>query len=90
MHLSNSTLQLQIIKKLIERKQSEIRKVHPGLTCFREGVRELPIESIPGIREAGWKPPVPATRSARSPDREHQDPDYLYGMLKTLLNNVSI
>ncbi|XP_037804933.1 histone acetyltransferase KAT2A-like isoform X1 [Penaeus monodon] len=80
--------QKEIIKKLIERKQSEIRKVHPGLTCFREGVRELPIESIPGIREAGWKPPVPATRSARSPDREHQDPDYLYGMLKTLLNNV--
>lgn len=41
----------QIIKKLIERKQSQIRKVYPGLTCFKEGVRQIPVESIPGIRE---------------------------------------
>lgn len=41
----------QIIKKLIERKQAQIRKVYPGLTCFKEGVRHIPIESIPGIRE---------------------------------------
>lgn len=40
----------QIIKKLIERKQSQIRKVYPGLTCFKEGVRQIPVESIPGIR----------------------------------------
>uniref|UniRef100_A0A4W3GW03 Histone acetyltransferase n=1 Tax=Callorhinchus milii TaxID=7868 RepID=A0A4W3GW03_CALMI len=48
--------QKEIIKKLIERKQAEIRKVYPGLTCFKEGVRQIPIESIPGIRETGWKP----------------------------------
>lgn len=42
---------LQIIKKLIERKQAQIRKVYPGLTCFKEGVRQIPIESVPGIRE---------------------------------------
>lgn len=42
---------LQIIKKLIERKQSQIRKVYPGLTCFKEGVRQIPVESIPGISE---------------------------------------
>ncbi len=40
---------LQIIKKLIERKQNQIRKVYPGLTCFKEGVRQIPVESIPGI-----------------------------------------
>lgn len=40
----------QIIKKLIERKQAQIRKVYPGLSCFKEGVRQIPIESIPGIR----------------------------------------
>ncbi len=40
--------QKEILKKLIERKQAQIRKVHPGLTCYREGVREIPIESIPG------------------------------------------
>lgn len=42
--------QPQIIKKLIERKQAQIRKVYPGLSCFKEGVRQIPIESIPGIR----------------------------------------
>lgn len=42
-------MSLQIIKKLIERKQSQIRKVYPGLTCFKEGVRQIPVESIPGI-----------------------------------------
>uniref|UniRef100_A0A7N8YKY3 histone acetyltransferase n=1 Tax=Mastacembelus armatus TaxID=205130 RepID=A0A7N8YKY3_9TELE len=51
--------QKEIIKKLIERKQSQIRKVYPGLTCFKEGVRQIPVESIPGIRETGWKPKAP-------------------------------
>lgn len=45
-----SILPFQIIKKLIERKQAQIRKVYPGLSCFKEGVRQIPIESIPGIR----------------------------------------
>ncbi|NXY75970.1 KAT2A acetyltransferase, partial [Glareola pratincola] len=44
--------QKEIIKKLIERKQAQIRKVYPGLTCFKEGVRQIPIESVPGIRES--------------------------------------
>uniref|UniRef100_UPI00358E3E51 histone acetyltransferase KAT2B-like n=1 Tax=Myxine glutinosa TaxID=7769 RepID=UPI00358E3E51 len=44
--------QKEIIKKLIERKQAQMSKVYPGLTCFKEGVRQIPIESIPGIRRA--------------------------------------
>ena len=43
--------QKEILKKLIERKQAQIRKVHPGLTCFKDGVRDIAIESIPGIIE---------------------------------------
>ena len=43
----------QIIKKLIERKKAQIRKVYPGLSCFKEGVRQIPVESVPGIREQG-------------------------------------
>ena len=39
------------MKKLMERRQVEIRKVYPGLKCFQEGVRQIPVESIPGIRE---------------------------------------
>ncbi|XP_071579451.1 histone acetyltransferase KAT2A-like isoform X2 [Temnothorax nylanderi] len=47
--------QKEIVKKLIYQRQQEIQKVHPGLTCFKDGVRSIPVESIPGIRETGWK-----------------------------------
>ncbi|XP_041942196.1 histone acetyltransferase KAT2A [Alosa sapidissima] len=73
--------QKEIIKKLIERKQSQIRKVYPGLTCFKEGVRQIPVESIPGIRETGWKP-------AKEKGKELKDPDLLYNMLKNLLAQI--
>uniref|UniRef100_A0A8C4U5P0 Histone acetyltransferase n=1 Tax=Falco tinnunculus TaxID=100819 RepID=A0A8C4U5P0_FALTI len=66
--------QKEIIKKLIERKQAQIRKVYPGLTCFKEGVRQIPIESVPGIRE--------------SPRKELKDPDQLYNTLKNLLAQI--
>ena len=70
--------QKEILKKLIERKQNQIRKVHPGLTCFREGVRDIPIESIPGILEAGYSPQERgATRLTRTAD-EKQDVESLY------------
>ena len=38
--------QKEILKKLIEKKQAEIRKVHPGLSCFKVGiiVREIVLE----------------------------------------------
>uniref|UniRef100_A0A8B9LEI1 histone acetyltransferase n=1 Tax=Astyanax mexicanus TaxID=7994 RepID=A0A8B9LEI1_ASTMX len=74
--------QKEIIKKLIERKQSQIRKVYPGLTCFKEGVRQIPVESIPGIRETGWKP------SAKEKNKELKDPDLLYNILKNLLAQI--
>ncbi|XP_048870777.1 histone acetyltransferase KAT2A isoform X2 [Brienomyrus brachyistius] len=75
--------QKEIIKKLIERKQSQIRRVYPGLTCFKEGVRQIPVESIPGIREAGWKP------SGRDKcSKELKDPDLLYNILKNLLAQI--
>uniref|UniRef100_A0A8C2ZUU8 histone acetyltransferase n=1 Tax=Cyclopterus lumpus TaxID=8103 RepID=A0A8C2ZUU8_CYCLU len=74
--------QKEIIKKLIERKQTQIRKVYPGLTCFKEGVRQIPVESIPGIRETGWKP------SNKDKGKEVKDPDMLYNMLKNLLAQI--
>uniref|UniRef100_A0A4W3GVY1 histone acetyltransferase n=1 Tax=Callorhinchus milii TaxID=7868 RepID=A0A4W3GVY1_CALMI len=69
--------QKEIIKKLIERKQAEIRKVYPGLTCFKEGVRQIPIESIPGIRKC--------TVVAK---KELKDPDHLHNALKNLLAQI--
>ncbi|XP_044893604.1 histone acetyltransferase KAT2B isoform X3 [Panthera pardus] len=74
--------QKEIIKKLIERKQAQIRKVYPGLSCFKDGVRQIPIESIPGIRETGWKP------SGREKSKEPKDPDQLYSTLKSILQQV--
>ncbi|NXO64651.1 KAT2A acetyltransferase, partial [Phainopepla nitens] len=73
--------QKEIIKKLIERKQAQIRKVYPGLTCFKEGVRQIPIESVPGIRES-WQ------GSGRRALKELKDPDQLYNMLKNLLAQI--
>uniref|UniRef100_A0A673M024 histone acetyltransferase n=1 Tax=Sinocyclocheilus rhinocerous TaxID=307959 RepID=A0A673M024_9TELE len=72
--------QKEIIKKLIERKQAQIRKVYPGLSCFKEGVRQIAIESIPGIRETGWKP--------LGKSKELKDPDQLYSTLKNILQQV--
>uniref|UniRef100_A0A674CYH7 Histone acetyltransferase n=1 Tax=Salmo trutta TaxID=8032 RepID=A0A674CYH7_SALTR len=63
--------QKEIIKKLIERKQAQIRKVYPGLSCFKEGVRQIPIESIPGIRETGWKPVGEGYAHTRMHTRTH-------------------
>uniref|UniRef100_A0AAY5EBT8 Histone acetyltransferase n=1 Tax=Electrophorus electricus TaxID=8005 RepID=A0AAY5EBT8_ELEEL len=69
--------QKEIIKKLIERKQSQIRKVYPGLTCFKEGVRQIPVESIPGI-----------SKSFIVSSKELKDPDLLYNILKNLLAQI--
>ncbi|XP_029109943.1 histone acetyltransferase KAT2A-like isoform X1 [Scleropages formosus] len=74
--------QKEIIKKLIERKQSQIRKVYPGLTCFKEGVRQIPVESIPGIKETGWKP------SGKEKGKELKDPELLYHILKNILAQI--
>ncbi|GAB1301184.1 Histone acetyltransferase KAT2B [Apodemus speciosus] len=64
--------QKEIIKKLIERKQAQIRKVYPGLSCFKDGVRQIPIESIPGIKKS----------------KEPKDPEQLYSTLKNILQQV--
>jgi len=78
--------QKEILKKLIEKKQNEIRKVHPGLTCFKDGVKEIPVECIPGIVETGWEPPPQSgSRSTRNSD-ERVDSDHMYNVYKTILN----
>uniref|UniRef100_A0A8C0UAW3 Histone acetyltransferase n=1 Tax=Cyanistes caeruleus TaxID=156563 RepID=A0A8C0UAW3_CYACU len=69
--------QKEIIKKLIERKQAQIRKVYPGLSCFKDGVRQIPIESIPGI-----------SMYQSLLIKEAKDPDQLYSTLKTILQQV--
>lgn len=46
---NDKILPVQIVKKLIQKRQDEIKKIYPGLTCFKEGVRQIPVESIPGV-----------------------------------------
>ncbi|KAH6939019.1 hypothetical protein HPB50_015607 [Hyalomma asiaticum] len=41
--------QKEIVKKFIEKQQEHMQKVYPGVPCFKEGVREIPLESIPGL-----------------------------------------
>ncbi|KAL4226662.1 Histone acetyltransferase kat2b [Mactra antiquata] len=73
--------QKEIVKKIIEQKQEKFSKVFPGLTCFKDGVRHIPIESIPGLQECGWRPPPEKTKETV------MDSDQLYNIFKTMLQH---
>ena len=45
---------VQVVHQLIERKQAEIRKVHPGLSGFSDTVKRIDIKDIPGIRKQSF------------------------------------
>lgn len=65
------------------------KKIWFGISnFFILGVRSIPIESIPGIEETGWKPASRTTRGQQL--EESQDIDVLAGMLKIVLNAVCI
>lgn len=76
--------QKEIIKKLIEKKQEQLRKTHPGLTCFKDGVREIPVLSMPGIRDSSWKP----DKTLNNMKQEPMDPDQLYTIFKSILGQL--
>ncbi|XP_039251065.2 histone acetyltransferase KAT2A-like [Styela clava] len=75
--------QKEIVRKLIERKQQQFSKVYPGLTCFKDGVRQIPIENIPGIRETGWKP---AKENGKKEMKESAES--LYSVLKAIIQSM--
>ncbi|GBP43054.1 Histone acetyltransferase KAT2A [Eumeta japonica] len=82
--------QKEIVKKLIDMRQKEVRKVHPGLTCFKEGVRSIPVECIPGLRESGWRCAARQTRVVRAGDRdEPAEPEALAHQLRNVLHAVT-
>jgi len=77
--------QKEILKKLIEKKQADIKKIHPGLDCFKDGVRQIPVENIPGILETGLPlPPQTFSRNTRNSD-EKADSEHLHNVLNTIL-----
>ena len=76
--------QKEVVKKLIERRQEDLFRSYPGLTCFRDGIRQIPIESIPGVREAGY-------RSSNDDYRffeESNDSEHLYTLVRGILNQI--
>lgn len=81
--------QKEILKELISQRQQEVQKIHPGLTCFKEGLRSIPVEAIPGLRESfpGWKPQLRAQRQSR-PLEESTDPEKLAATLGNVLQCV--
>jgi histone acetyltransferase len=79
--------QKEIVKELILQKQQEMSKVHPGLTCFKEGIRTIPIESIPGLRDIGWRSVPRALRQSRSMD-ESEDFEKLAMHFGVVLNAI--
>lgn len=78
--------QKEVIKKLIERRQQELSKVYPGLTCFRDGIRQIPIESIPGVREAGYRSSTDDYKLAE----DNMDSENLYSNLRGILNHIKV
>lgn len=80
--------QKEIVKELISQRQQDVQKIHPGLTCFKEGVRSIPVDSIPGLREIGWKPQARAQRASRP--EESADPDKLSVTFNTILAAVRL
>ena len=78
----------QIVKHLIEMKQQEISQVHPGLNCFKDGVREIPIDSIPGLKLTGWRPSH--GYGCKRVIEETFDSEQLYQALRTVLNQVGL
>uniref|UniRef100_A0A0B7AGV5 histone acetyltransferase n=1 Tax=Arion vulgaris TaxID=1028688 RepID=A0A0B7AGV5_9EUPU len=75
--------QKEIIKRIAAKKSIETEKVFSGVGLFKEGVKlPLPFESIPGLVESGWKPPV-------KKEKEPQvDTDQLFNSLRTILQQV--
>lgn len=79
--------QKEIVKELILQRQQEISKVHPGLSCFKEGIRTIPIESIPGLRDIGWRSVPRALRQSRSME-ENEDYDKLAMHFSSVLSAI--
>ena len=68
-------------------KQQEISQVHPGLNCFKDGVREIPVDSIPGLKLTGWRPSFGF--GTKKVIEETCDPEQLYQGLRSVLNQVN-
>jgi histone acetyltransferase len=77
--------QKEVIKKLIERRTQDLSKNYAGLTCFRDGIKQIPIESIPGVREAGYRS---SNEDYKFFGENQMDTESLYTHLRGILNQI--
>lgn len=73
---------------MAEEKRLNVEKSFPGLTCFSDGLKVVPIESVPGVLDAGWSPSDRVTRNNRF-IKETTNELVLFEALKKVLNFVS-
>ncbi len=79
--------QKDIIHKLIEKKQNnELNKCYTGLSCFKDGIRQIPIESIPGVRECGYRSSGQDYKFLE----DNMDLEHLYANLRGVLNQLKV
>ena len=76
--------QKEVLKKLIEHRTQELSKCYTGLTCFRDGIKQIPIESVPGVREAGYR----SSNQDYKFFEDNMDSENLYTQLRGILNQI--
>lgn len=77
--------QREILTELILLRQQEVQETHSGLSCFHDGVKCIPVESIPGLLEFEKKCAIRTPRSNR-PIEECSDPEKLTACFQTIIN----
>lgn len=72
------------MKGILQEKQQEVT-VHQGLTCFKEDVKAIPVQSVPGVKNTGCKPKLPSNRRS---DAVKMNEYKLYNLLTSVLKEV--
>ncbi|KAL7744169.1 hypothetical protein ACLKA6_009144 [Drosophila palustris] len=76
--------QSKILKEIIQEKQTGSQETRRGLVCFKEGLRAIPVEAIPGLREAGWKPKINTNTNRKASNNNGNNIDELVDPSKLL------
>ena len=81
--------QKEILKRIIQKKQTEItEKVYAGLV-FDEDCDRIEIEDIPGLADTPWWRTTSGNSAVqRFASQPEMDKDKVFGLLKVVLNSV--
>ncbi|XP_067931854.1 histone acetyltransferase KAT2A-like [Watersipora subatra] len=72
--------QKEIVKALIEKRREDSKKVYPGIRCFEDGVQQIQVEDIPGLKEV-----CQGSSAIPKPPESNLTPDQLYNACRTIL-----